>query len=225
MFSWFTNSTSCPSNETKEREFQQLQEEWNRLRGPPTNHAPRVVVIGAGPVGLVFTANLLRKHPSAITYLIDRRAPKYSREQIFALEPSTIRLLPPEAKSKMFDQKNSPGVYTLQPGYDRFAKGFSCQAPVEAGPERRFGSITIKKFEEIMYNYLKDTYGDNGNLRLFPGTTVTDINERTLRISFSGEKESFLDANQFDYIIATSGYGKYDQVVDKFLGGRKLLFK
>ena len=124
------SNARCPTSEANEREFYALQKKWRELRGSPRNVPPKVVVIGAGPVGLIFTASLLEKHPKATVYLFDKRAPNYTRKQIFALEPSTIRLLPPEAKNKMFDEANSPGVYTLQPGYDRFAKAFSCQAPI-----------------------------------------------------------------------------------------------
>ena len=94
-------------------------------------------------------------------------------------------------------------------------------APIKAGPERRFGSITINKFEKIMYNYLKDKYGDTTNLQLFNGTTVNDIDTGTLEITYSGKNEGILVAEKFDYIIATHGYGGDDPVVQKFLGGRK----
>jgi len=108
------NENVCPGDRGDRRNAEHFMKtigkpEWNRndekwlkdKKGFRVKSPPKVVIVGAGPVGMIFTMLLLKKHPDAKVALIGNR--EYTRQQILALEPSTLRYLPRRVRLDLFD--------------------------------------------------------------------------------------------------------------------------
>ena len=127
----------------------------------------RVAIIGGGPVGLLTAIRIKNKNPGSHVVLFQDRA--YTREQILALEPSSVRGLPPAVRADLFDTRSdlpggpSAGAYVVQPGYDLLgvAYGQPGDPPAEEdeGKQsersvRRYGSITTRELEKALITEL-----------------------------------------------------------------------
>ena len=154
---------------------QKWKEKENAIKNARDNSRtdpPRVVIVGGGPVGLLTAIHLKTKHPASHVVLCQDR--EYTREQILALEPSTIRALPLAVRADLFDTRSdqaggpSAGAYVIQPGYDMLGVAYGKPgAPPEAKDDgeqsersvRRYGSITTRELEKALITELVSAHG------------------------------------------------------------------
>jgi hypothetical protein len=75
-----------------------------------------IVIVGAGPVGLLLCHQLREAGFSSIA-MIEKRA-AYTREQILVLWPDTLALLPITVRRDLFQSRDHPSCFVIPPSKD-----------------------------------------------------------------------------------------------------------
>lgn len=121
----------------------------------------RVVIVGAGPVGLVTAIKIKEKGSDTVTVLEKR--PEYTRKQIVMfLDSVSVKALPEKVRKTLWGTK---GFYVVPPGE---STDITCY--LEKG-KRRHVSIIISELEAALENYAQDI----GILVMRPDKGMLDV--------------------------------------------------
>lgn len=123
----------------------------------------RIVIIGAGPVGMVFAYQLASRTHTPISITILEKRPEYTRQQYLAVGEDIAELLPPETQEKLFGSEgigcriNTPAAWTRAQCY------VPPSLPIESvglNPALRATpfSIQISKLEEVLAADIETNY-------------------------------------------------------------------
>ncbi len=109
-----------------------------------------VIIIGAGPIGLMTGIMLKKKIPSLKIHIVEMRA-KFIRKQILIVDDNFYNIIPLPAKRMIWGQ-NKKGCFIFEPRKDRFMRCYRSKAKVLS-----YASVSIDILQTALYNYAKKT--------------------------------------------------------------------
>ena len=107
-----------------------------------------IVVVGAGPIGLLLTWHLNRIYNSRVRIHLLEKRPDYTRRQMILLDRATLKFLPKESRDELFGlEEGKPGCGRILPAIDSYSR---CYKDV-FGNKELSGSIRISELEKSLY--------------------------------------------------------------------------
>lgn len=154
----------CIESDTKPAGDIKYCEKFEKTKGAFENMLPeskaerinqnlKIVIIGAGPVGLMVSYLFLERSKNCTINIIEKNK-EYTRKQIVALTDTSLSLLPKEVLDELFYKEGHAGCFVYWPGNARYSKCFADFSPAD-GDDHKWASISISVFEKVMLNYLK----------------------------------------------------------------------
>ncbi len=166
----------------------------------------KIVIVGGGPVGMLFGIFLSKIAPSGTTITVLELRKKYTRQQALLLNKRTLELIPTEIIETLIDKQ---GCYVTPPPFDRRGGCYKYAKTQLMG-------ITISELEKELLEYLKKK------------TTVTyirPIKSQRLSVTLGENVVSVADGNaiktySYDYLIGADGL--HSQVRKTFFGEKNI---
>lgn len=154
------------------------------------NSRKKVLVVGAGPVGLLF-AIMLHENPilrELYTVTILEKRSQYTRDIILLLNSDTYNLLPATVKNEIWTGYQKKGCFVLPPNKDVLARCYEDKLPLASTPTNILEDSLFKYAQSIGIPIIRPTQG-SFNINVTP--TSISVNGQIL---------------QFDIVVGADGY-------------------
>lgn len=125
---------------------------------PPPPPPVRLLIVGAGPVGLMLAVFLRRFDPTACRFHIDliEKRRRYTRRTILLLNDDSLRALPRRVHRELFEADAAPGCFVLPPERDDRFRCYRRRPPPDVPS---FGSIVTRRLEAALARHVRTLRG------------------------------------------------------------------
>lgn len=155
-----------------------------------TNPTKNILVVGAGPVGLLF-AIMMHENPllrDLYTVTLLEKRSQYTRDVILLLNADTYNLLPSAVKNEIWGSQQKKGCYVLPPSKDELARCYLDKLPLASVPTNILESSLLRYAQSIGIPVIRPT---TGSLNIIITPNSISVNGQPL---------------QFDIVVGADGY-------------------